>query len=170
MPNAALHQKKLTSQKIIHGACYKFAFTKGSGKMGSFVQSTLGRDEKIIVEGRVSGWALAPSIVLGVITIPLFGLGILIILNAIFTYISTELAVTNKRVVAKTGFIKRSTIELNLSKVESIQVHQGLFGRILNYGSLVVSGAGNPQAPIPNIADPMSFRRLAAEAQEQFGK
>jgi hypothetical protein len=59
---------------------------------------------------------------------------------------------------------------LNLSKVESIQVHQGLFGRILNYGSLVVSGAGNPQAPIPNIADPMSFRRLATEAQEQFGK
>ena len=138
--------------------------------MGSFVQGTLGKDEKIIVEGRVSGWALVPSIIIGIITIPLFGLGIIIILSAVFTYISTELAVTNKRVVVKTGFIKRSTIELNLSKVESIQVHQGLFGRILNYGSLVVSGAGNPQAPIPNIADPMSFRRLATEAQEQFGK
>ena len=138
--------------------------------MGSFVQGTLGKDEKIIVEGRVSGWALVPSIIIGIITIPLFGLGIIIILSAVFTYISTKLAVTNKRVVAKTGFIKRSTIELNLSKVESIQVHQGLFGRILNYGSLVVSGAGNPQAPIPNIADPMSFRRLATEAQEQFGK
>ena len=138
--------------------------------MGSFVQGTLGKDEKIIVEGRVSGWALVPSIIIGIITIPLFGLGIIIILSAVFTYISTELAVTNKRVVAKTGFIKRSTIELNLSKVESIQVHQGLFGRILNYGSLVVSGAGNPQAPIPNIADPMSFRRLATEAQAQFGK
>ena len=138
--------------------------------MGSFVQGTLGKDEKIIVEGRVSGWALVPSIIIGIITIPLFGLGIIIILSAVFTYISTELAVTNKRVVAKTGFIKRSTIELNLSKVESIQVHQGLFGRILNYGSLVVSGAGNPQAPIPNIADPKSFRRLATEAQEQFGK
>ena len=138
--------------------------------MGSFVQGTLGKDEKIIVEGRVSGWALVPSIIIGIITIPLFGLGIIIILSAVFTYISTELAVTNKRVVAKTGFIKRSTIELNLSKVESIQVHQGLFGRILNYGSLVVSGAGNPQAPIPNIADHMSFRRLATEAQEQFGK
>ena len=138
--------------------------------MGSFVQGTLGKDEKIIAEGRVSGWAPVPSIIIGIITIPLFGLGIIIILSAVFTYISTELAVTNKRVVAKTGFIKRSTIELNLSKVESIQVHQGLFGRILNYGSLVVSGAGNPQAPIPNIADPMSFRRLATEAQEQFGK
>ena len=138
--------------------------------MGSFVQGTLGKDEKIIVEGRVSGWALVPSIIIGIITIPLFGLGIIIILGAVFTYISTELAVTNKRVVIKTGFIKRSTIELNLSKGESIQVHQGLFGRILNYGSLVVSGAGNPQAPIPNIADPMSFRRLATEAQEQFGK
>ena len=138
--------------------------------MGSFVQGTLGKDEKIIVEGRVSGWALVPSIIIGIITIPLFGLGIIIILSAVFTYISTELAVTNKRVVAKTGFIKRSTIELNLSKVESIQVHQGLFGRILNYGSLVVSGAGNPPAPIPNIAVPMSSRRLATEAQGQFGK
>ena len=85
--------------------------------MGSFVQGTLGKDEKIIVEGRVSGWALVPSIIIGIITIPLFGLGIIIILSAVFTYISTELAVTNKRVVAKTGFIKRSTIELNLSKV-----------------------------------------------------
>ena len=135
-----------------------------------YANNEIGKDEKIIVEGRVSGWALVPSIIIGIITIPLFGLGIIIILSAVFTYISTELAVTNKRVVAKTGFIKRSTIELNLSKVESIQVHQGLFGRILNYGSLVVSGAGNPQAPIPNIADPMSFRRLATEAQEQFGK
>lgn len=138
--------------------------------MGSFVQATIGKDEKIIVEARVSGWALLPAIILGIITIPLFGLGIFIMLNAFFTYISTELAVTNKRVVAKTGLIRRNTIELNLSKIESIQVHQGIFGRILNYGSLVVSGAGNPQAPIPNIADPMNFRRLATEAQEQFGK
>ena len=54
--------------------------------------------------------------------------------------------------------------------VESIQVHQGIFGRILNYGSLVISGAGNPQAPIPNIANPMDFRRQATEAIEEYSK
>lgn len=138
--------------------------------MGSFVQGTLSKDEKIIVEASVSKWALLPAILVGVLTIPLFGLGIIIILSAVFTYISTELAVTNKRVVAKTGLIRRSTIELNLSKIESIQVHQGIFGRIFNYGSLIVSGAGNPQAPIPSIANPMNFRRLAMEAQEQVNK
>ena len=138
--------------------------------MASFVQGTLGKDEKIVVEGRVSGWALAPALVFGFLTIPLFGLGLIIIIQAIFIYISTELAVTNKRIVAKTGLIKRSTIELNIQKVESIQVHQGIFGRILNYGSLVISGAGNPQAPIPNIANPMDFRRQATEAIEEYSK
>jgi hypothetical protein len=49
---------------------------------------------------------------------------------------------------------------------ESIQVNQSIFGRILNYGSIVVSGAGNPQAPVPGISDPMVFRRKFMEIQE----
>ena len=77
------------------------------------------------------------------------------------------MAFTNKRVIAKFGFISRKTIELNISKVESIQVNQGILGRIFNYGTLIVSGAGNPQAPIPGISDPMAFRRSFMESQDQ---
>ncbi|UOO81955.1 PH domain-containing protein [Uruburuella testudinis] len=72
---------------------------------------------------------------------------------------TTELALTNKKVIAKFGFIRRSTIELNLDKVESISVEQGFIGRIFNFGSIVVRGTGGSQAPIPYIAQPLEFRR-----------
>jgi len=77
---------------------------------------------------------------------------------------------SNKRVIAKFGFISRKTVELNISKVESIQVNQGFLGRIFNFGTLVISGAGNPQAPIPGISDPMAFRRAFMESQDSAGE
>lgn len=134
--------------------------------MASFVESTLMPDEHVIVKARSSGAYLCFMIFVGIITLPLFLMGLFLIFYAISTYVSTELAVTNKRIVAKTGMIVRNSIELNISKVESIQVRQGVFGRIFNYGSLVISGAGNPQAPIPCIKAPMEFRRLAVQALE----
>jgi uncharacterized membrane protein YdbT with pleckstrin-like domain len=73
------------------------------------------------------------------------------------------LAFTNERVIAKIGFIKRVTVELNINKVESIQVHQSVLGRIFNYGSIVIAGAGNPQAPIAGISKPMIFRNKFME-------
>ena len=54
-----------------------------------------------------------------------------------------------------------------MAKVESVQVNQGMLGRIFNYGTLVISGAGAPQAPIPGISDPMAFRRAFMEFQDQ---
>ena len=81
---------------------------------------------------------------------------------------TTELAFTNKRVIAKFGFISRKTIEIGLTKVESLQVDQGILGRIFNFGTLVISGAGNPQAPIPGISNPMTFRRSFMEFQDNL--
>ena len=86
---------------------------------------------------------------------------------AFIQYKSTEPAFTNKRVIAKFGFISRRTIELSVAKVESAQVNQGMPGRIFNYGRLVISGAGAPQAPIPGISDPMATRRAFMEFQDQ---
>jgi uncharacterized membrane protein YdbT with pleckstrin-like domain len=80
------------------------------------------------------------------------------------------LAVTNKRVIAKTGFISRKTIEMNLTKVESMQVDQGIFGRLLNFGSLKINGTGASNAPITGISAPLEFRRSFMEAQDQYSK
>jgi uncharacterized membrane protein YdbT with pleckstrin-like domain len=135
--------------------------------MASYVESTLIKDEKVIYTGKISLWSLLPLFIIGLILLPLMGLGLLFWLAAGIRYMTTELAFTNKRVIAKFGFISRQTIELNLTKVESLQVNQGILGRLFNFGTLVISGAGNPQAPIPGISNPMTFRRSFMEYQDQ---
>ena len=85
--------------------------------MGSYVEGTLIKDEKIIYEGKTSIWSLLPLIVLGFIFIGFFVFVILFWIAAALRYITTELAFTNKRVIAKFGFISRRTIELNLTAV-----------------------------------------------------
>ncbi|MBU4230791.1 MAG: PH domain-containing protein [Proteobacteria bacterium] len=138
--------------------------------MASYVEGSLIKDEKVIYTGTVSLWSLAPLIVIGCILLSAYGLGLILLLIAFIRYKTTELAFTNKRVIAKFGFIRRQTIELHIGKVESIQVNQGILGRIFDFGTLVISGAGNPQAPIPGISNPMAFRRAFMESQDQAQK
>ena len=71
---------------------------------------------------------------------------------------STELAVTNRRVIFKRGFIRRHTIEMNMDKVESVDVDQSFWGRIFNYGTIVVHGTGGSLEPLPRIDSPIEFR------------
>jgi len=133
----------------------------------SYIEKALIDNEKIIYTGKVSLWAMFPSILLGLLLLPVFGIGLLFFLAAVIYYTTTELAFTNKRVIAKSGFISRNTIEMNIGKVESLQVHQGIMGRIFDYGTLIISGAGNPQAPIRRISRPMIFRRSFMEYQDR---
>ncbi|HHJ13831.1 MAG TPA: PH domain-containing protein [Gammaproteobacteria bacterium] len=135
--------------------------------MATYVESVLSPGEKVEYMAKVSIWAMLPQILIGLATLPLFGLGLLFLIWAALQYISTELAITDRKVIAKFGFIKRESIEMLLPKVESIQVQQSVLGRIFNFGSVVVAGAGAPQAPVPGIANPMEFRRRFMEIQER---
>ncbi|MCX6224779.1 MAG: PH domain-containing protein [Bacteroidia bacterium] len=138
--------------------------------MGTYVQSVISSGERVEYEARISIWSMLPYFIVGLLFLPMFGLGLVFWLAAFIRYKTTELAITNKKIIAKFGFIRRDTIELLLPKVESIQVKQSLLGRMLNYGSIIVSGAGNPQAPVPGIDDPIQFRRTFMEIQEQSTK
>jgi len=134
--------------------------------MGSYVASNLIHDEKIEYEGRTSAWVLTPKILIGLILLPLFGLGLIFFVSAAIQYFTTELAITNKRVIAKFGLIRRDTIEMNIAKIESIQIDQSLLGRLFNFGTIVISGAGDPKAPIPGISKPLQYRNKFFEVQE----
>ncbi len=134
--------------------------------MASYIEDALIQDEKIIHVGHISLWSLTHLIIPGVILLPAFGLGLIFLVIAYIRYKTTELAFTNKRVIAKFGFISRHTVEININKVESIQVNQNVWGRIFNYGTLILSGAGTPQAPIPGISNPIQFRRAFMESQQ----
>ena len=83
---------------------------------------------------------------------------------------STELAITTKRVIAKFGFIRRNTIDLNHSKVESFSVDQGILGRLLGYGTLTINGTGGVHTPIPGVANPLEFRKQAILAVDEQSK
>jgi uncharacterized membrane protein YdbT with pleckstrin-like domain len=91
--------------------------------------------------------------------LPLFLLGLLYAARAAVSYFTTEFAVTDKRIIAKTGLLRRRSLELLLSKVESIGVNQPIMGRIFNYGTIVVVGTGGTKEGFPNIVAPMDFRK-----------
>ena len=78
---------------------------------------------------------------------------------------ASEFAITNKRIIIKVGLISRHTLEMNLSKVESVIVDQGIWGRIIGYGSITVIGTGGTNEPFTHIANSMEFRKQFQQLQ-----
>ena len=78
--------------------------------------------------------------------------------RAFIRRVSTELAVTDQRVIYKTGLLARHTLEMNRTKVESVTVDQTVTGRMSGYGTVTVRGVGSAFEPIRNISDPLTFR------------
>jgi uncharacterized membrane protein YdbT with pleckstrin-like domain len=78
--------------------------------------------------------------------------------HAWFRRWTTEIAVTDRRIIYKRGFIRRRTIEMHLDKVESVDVDQSILGRIFNYGDILIRGVGVGIEPLPNIGSPIEFR------------
>ena len=90
-------------------------------------------------------------------------LGLYLAIRAFIWYSTSEFGITNKRFIAKFGFIKRVSIEIMLNKVEGFSVDQSILGRLLGYGTIKVNGVGGSKEPIPFIPNPMEFRRMAQE-------
>ena len=129
----------------------------------SYIQDSLIEGERVVHTARVSWWSQFGLIVLGLVLLVVV-IGLFFLIAAWINVRSTEIAITNKRVIAKFGFIKRDTVEINLDKVEALRVEQGFLARMLNYGTVFMSGAGTSVAPMKNIADPLVFRRKFMEA------
>ena len=100
--------------------------------MTSYIEGSLTADERIIHLGHTSLWYLTPYILGGLVLLPLFGAGLIVWIAGYIRYKTTELAITSKRIIVKTGFISRQTVEINLGKVVSIQVDQSLWGRVFS--------------------------------------
>jgi uncharacterized membrane protein YdbT with pleckstrin-like domain len=149
--------------------------------MGSYVNSHLDPDERVVYEARIhwivylgSMFPLGAGLVLAIpgsnYVTPWGGLALILVgviglVGAYIRSVTSEFAVTNRRVIVKTGFLSRRTIELNMSKVESIQVEQGIFARLLNYGTITVVGTGGTHEPFSLIDDPLAFRHAVQREQ-----
>ncbi|MBV8535580.1 MAG: PH domain-containing protein [Alphaproteobacteria bacterium] len=71
---------------------------------------------------------------------------------------TTEIAVTSRRAIYKTGVVRRITSEISVDKIETVLVDQSVLGRILNFGTIVIRGTGGGLEPVRNIGDPLTFR------------
>lgn len=133
--------------------------------MASYIEQVLGRDEQIVATAKITSWIyLGPAI----ITICTLGLLFPILLLPYIARATTDLGVTNKRVIAKSGLIGRRTVEQRIQKIESIRVGQGLFGRMLNYGTIMIHGTGGATTPIKDVADPFAFKRAVESAIDDY--
>lgn len=72
--------------------------------------------------------------------------------------ITTEIVVTDRRIIFKEGFIRRRTLEMNMNKVETVDVIQSIWGRILNYGTVTIRGVGSSYEPLRRVAQPLALR------------
>jgi len=120
--------------------------------MGRYIDNNLIKDEVVVLETTYH-WIIFCS------------------LRAVFTLFiaplidkyTDEFAITNKRVIIKTGLISRKTFEMNLSKIESVNVDQDILGRILGYGTIRIVGSGGTREVFPNIRKPLDFRKKFQE-------
>jgi uncharacterized membrane protein YdbT with pleckstrin-like domain len=103
----------------------------------------------IYVENRQAAWIVGAAFLL---------VALLIAFPRFIRYATSEFAVTNKRVIVKIGLIYRQTLELVLTKVETIRVDQSIMGRIFDFGTIVVTGTGGTKEPFKDIASPLQFR------------
>lgn len=91
-------------------------------------------------------------------------IGVAMLAGAYVRQASTELALTTRRIIAKYGFISRSTFEIVMSRVTGANFDQTVMGRILGYGTILVHGAGGEVSPIDLVSDPQKFHRALLEA------
>jgi uncharacterized membrane protein YdbT with pleckstrin-like domain len=162
--------------------------------MGNYVSKNMGPSEAVRYTARVSLWKFSVYFLGGgLMTIVLltsivalampstgpetragatYGI-VLLVLPVVFLFIwpfvarwSTELAITDKRLIAKYGVLSTHSIEIRFDKIETVRVTQGLIGKMFNYGDIVVTGTGSTFDPIRSIANPMAFRLALNQAME----
>jgi len=143
----------------------------------SYIAKILQPGERVVHVGRLHWVTYLPSIVLLCIGLavfmipttenrsPIYVISALLVLSAavsaflaLFKQFTTEIAVTDRRIIYKTGFISRETAEMNMHRVETVSVEQSIVGRVLNYGTVDIRGTGAGIEDLKMIADPLALR------------
>ena len=151
--NTQANDKGYTASNLSKGE--KVVFTTGISKWHWVGISTVGL---LSIIGY--GWTMSSSSIWtqvpGLMVSTLF---LIATLNGIISQYTTEYVVTNKKVVAKTGWISRKTDELLIKKTEGLDVEQGIVQRMLGYGTVQFSGTGSQKVTFFLIDNPMNAKK-----------
>jgi uncharacterized membrane protein YdbT with pleckstrin-like domain len=146
----------------------------------SYVEKVLQPGETVVYQTKISWTTYIPGLLVLIATAIAYfalravfpsaawvGIAAGVILLAVSLYLlvrewferwTTEIAITNRRIILKRGFIRRDTAEMHMDKVESVDVNQSLMGRLLDYGDVTVRGTGAGLETLRLIDAPVEFR------------
>jgi len=125
----------------------------------SYIEESLSAGEKIEGLFKLHWFAWVPMWLWIVLGIPTLGLTWLIAIYEFLRLRYIEQGVTNKRVILKRGIISRKTEEMKLASIETVEIDQGVWGRLLGFGTVKVTGRGISDVVYRGIADPMAVKR-----------
>lgn len=129
----------------------------------SYVERTRASDEKILAVAKFH-WTYMLVSLLWLVLLGWAIIGIVIFVKRWVYEVTTEVAVTNRRFVFKRGFISLHTDEFSTARIEGVNLTQGFWGRIFNFGRLHIRGSGIGEVDLPTIAKPLEFRRAMVNA------
>ena len=128
----------------------------------SYLDESLGPGETIVARFHLH-WTAKGRLILGIVLIPLI-VGIFLAIYEWLRLRAIELGVTSHRVVYKTGIVGRETEEVRLSAIETVDLHQTTWGRILGYGDVRVTGRGESSLVFSRVTDPVAVKRAIETA------
>ena len=145
--------------------------------LGPYTATTLQADERPLHKTTIHWMVLIAPILLSLFSLIIIGpigmiaswkgqswvwlllvIPVAIVASAALTVRTSELVITDRRVLIKVGFIRRQTFEMFISKIESVGVTQGVIGRFFNYGTVEIRGTGGSSESFATIAAPLQFR------------
>ena len=148
----------------------------------TFIEKNLADNERIIYRANLHWWIYGRSVILLILGIVIFALsgktealkilggllalfGLIAAMGAYTRARASEFAVTNRRIMMKTGITKRRLIELQLNRSEGLIIDQGIVGRIFNYGTIIIR-SGTLEESFSPVAEPYEFKRQINNAIE----
>jgi uncharacterized membrane protein YdbT with pleckstrin-like domain len=125
----------------------------------SFIEDSLSSGEEVVARFKLH-WLSKLWLVLWILlAVPTLGITLLL---AIYEYLrlrGIEQGVTNKRVVYKTGIVSRKSEEMKLTSIETVEIEQGIWGRMLGFGDVKITGRGTSDLVFRRVDDPLAVKR-----------
>lgn len=125
----------------------------------SYIEESLSEGEKVVRVFKQHWITRIPLALWILLAIPTFGLALPIAIYEWLRLRTLEFGVTNKRVIFKQGIISRRTEEMKLGSIETVEIDQGVWGRMLGFGDIKVTGKGLSDVLFRRIDDPMEVKR-----------
>lgn len=133
----------------------------------NYIQNTLADGEKIGVRASVSFWFNLPMVILGVALCYMsMGMSLVLLVAAFIDYFMTEIALTNRRLILKTGFVSRHADEIPIERITGAQLRQGVIGRFFGFGAVIVI-CGDAQLLVAEISKPEVFYQAILNQLQQ---